>query len=100
MPSQPPRVFISYSHDSPEHAQHVLELAERLRKDGIDAQLKASLPTLTGHSDRVTAVAVTPNGRLADSAARNKTLRVWELETGQPVGTLQRRGEWLPAVAI
>jgi hypothetical protein len=39
MPSQPPRVFISYSHDSPEHAQHVLELAERLRKDGVDAQL-------------------------------------------------------------
>jgi len=39
MPSQTPRVFISYSHDSPEHAQHVLELAERLRKDGVDAQL-------------------------------------------------------------
>jgi Tol biopolymer transport system component len=33
------RVFISYSHDSIEHAQHVLELAERLRKDGVDAQL-------------------------------------------------------------
>jgi hypothetical protein len=39
MPSQPPRVFISYSHDSPEHAQQVLELAERLRKDGTDAQI-------------------------------------------------------------
>jgi len=39
MPSQPPRVFISYSHDSSEHAQHVLELAERLRKDGVNAQL-------------------------------------------------------------
>jgi hypothetical protein len=33
------KVFISYSHDSPERAQHVLELAERLRKDGVDAQL-------------------------------------------------------------
>jgi NB-ARC domain/SEFIR domain len=39
MPYQPPRIFISYSHDSPKHAQHVLELAERLRQDGIDAQL-------------------------------------------------------------
>jgi tetratricopeptide (TPR) repeat protein len=39
MPHQPPKVFISYSHDSTKHAQHVLELAERLRKDGIDAQL-------------------------------------------------------------
>src|SRR5580700_11374931 len=34
-----PRVFISYSHDSFEHARRVLGLAERLRKDGIDAQL-------------------------------------------------------------
>jgi hypothetical protein len=33
------RVFISYSHDSPEHQQRVLALAERLRKDGVDAQL-------------------------------------------------------------
>jgi hypothetical protein len=39
MPSQPPRVFISYSHDSPEHARRVLGLAERLRKDGVDTQL-------------------------------------------------------------
>jgi WD40 repeat protein len=39
MASDPPKVFISYSHDSQEHAQHVLELAERLRKDGVDAQL-------------------------------------------------------------
>jgi WD40 repeat protein/ribosomal protein S18 acetylase RimI-like enzyme len=38
MPSDHPKVFISYSHDSPEHAQHVMELAERLRQDGVDAQ--------------------------------------------------------------
>ena len=36
MASDPPKVLISYSHDSPEHAQHVLELANRLREDGID----------------------------------------------------------------
>jgi hypothetical protein len=34
-----PRVFISYSHDSLEHARRVLELAERLRDDGVDARL-------------------------------------------------------------
>jgi hypothetical protein len=32
-------VFISYSHDSLEHARRVMGLAERLRKDGVDAQL-------------------------------------------------------------
>jgi SEFIR domain len=39
MASEPPKVFISYSHDSPEHEKRVLELAERLRADGVDAQL-------------------------------------------------------------
>jgi tetratricopeptide (TPR) repeat protein len=32
-------VFISYSHDSPEHEAKVLELANRLGEDGIDAVL-------------------------------------------------------------
>lgn len=40
-PEQPtmpqPTVFISYSHDSPEHQQRVLALAEQLRTDGVEA---------------------------------------------------------------
>jgi hypothetical protein len=36
---EPPAVFISYSHDSPEHEANVLALADRLRADGIDAVL-------------------------------------------------------------
>jgi TIR domain len=39
MSRDPPKVFISYSHDSLEHAQYVLQLAERLRSDGVNAQL-------------------------------------------------------------
>jgi hypothetical protein len=38
------RVFISYSHDSDAHRQRVLELANRLRADGIDAQLDQFVP--------------------------------------------------------
>ena len=34
-----PRTFISYSHDSTEHEELVLRFAQRLRKDGIDAQI-------------------------------------------------------------
>jgi len=32
-------VFISYSHDSPEHIRTVLELSNRLREDGVDCVL-------------------------------------------------------------
>jgi hypothetical protein len=34
---KPLRVFVSYSHDSAEHAERVLALADRLRRDGLDA---------------------------------------------------------------
>ena len=34
-----PRVFISYSHDSIEHQDRVLEFTHRLRVGGIDASL-------------------------------------------------------------
>jgi tetratricopeptide (TPR) repeat protein len=39
MAAPPSEVFISYSHDSIEQVDRVLALAERLRSDGIDAQL-------------------------------------------------------------
>ncbi|HLO14668.1 MAG TPA: AAA-like domain-containing protein [Anaerolineales bacterium] len=34
-----PRVFISYSHDSPQHEELVLSFSNRLRADGVDAFL-------------------------------------------------------------
>ena len=39
MPVRPPRVFISYSHDSPNHMERVRSLADRLRSEGVDAWL-------------------------------------------------------------
>ena len=35
----PPKVFISYSHDSQEHKERLLTLADRLREDGIDSNI-------------------------------------------------------------
>jgi tetratricopeptide (TPR) repeat protein len=37
--TRPPTVFISYSHDSPEHADRVLALSDHLCADGIDCIL-------------------------------------------------------------
>jgi SEFIR domain/Effector-associated domain 7 len=37
--SKPSKIFISYSHDSEAHTDRVLELADRLRQDGIDANI-------------------------------------------------------------
>ena len=35
----PPKVFISYSHDSQVHKDRILALADKLRKDGIDCNI-------------------------------------------------------------
>jgi formylglycine-generating enzyme required for sulfatase activity/nucleoside phosphorylase len=39
MESSPPKVFISYSHDSETHRDRVIELADHLRQDGINANI-------------------------------------------------------------
>jgi WD40 repeat protein len=38
---------------------------------------------LEGHTDEVTAVVVTPDGRRAVSGSEDKTVRVWDLERGR-----------------
>ncbi len=50
------------------------------------------LRTLTGHSDRVNGVAMSADGRRAVSASRDKTLKVWDLETGAVVATFNCEG--------
>ena len=42
--STSPKVFISYSHDSLEHEDRVLSLADRLRQDGVDASIDQYVP--------------------------------------------------------
>jgi hypothetical protein len=42
--ASPVRVFISYSWDSDEHKQRVLELAQQLRSDGIEAWIDRFIP--------------------------------------------------------
>jgi hypothetical protein len=45
MTTRSPKVFISYSHDGPEHEEMVLDLADRLRDDGVDAEVDQYLPS-------------------------------------------------------
>ena len=46
MAEAPPLVFISYSHDSAEHRDRVVELADRLRADGNPPRVGAVEPVL------------------------------------------------------
>jgi WD40 repeat protein len=47
----------------------------------------ALLRTLEGHTDCVTAVAVTMDGKRAVSASGDRTLKAWDLEVGLLIAT-------------
>jgi len=60
----------------------------------------ALLRTLEGHSDWVNHVAVSPDGRRAVSTSRDKTLKVWDLESGRRVCTLEGHSSYVFGVAV
>ena len=56
--------------------------------------------TLAGHTDEVSAVSVTPDGRRAVSGSHDKTLKVWDLETGRELRTLEGHAGSVSAVSV
>jgi WD40 repeat protein len=55
---------------------------------------------LVGHSAEVDAVAMSPDGRRAVSASRDKTLKVWDLESGREMRTLAGHSNSVSGVAV
>ena len=45
-------------------------------------------------------MAVTPDGRRAVSASDDKTLKVWDLESGRELRTLEGHSAWVNGVAV
>ncbi len=56
--------------------------------------------TLTGHGDWVSAVAVSPDSRHALSGSGDRTLRLWDLRTGQLLRTFTGHDDGVSAVAV
>jgi WD40 repeat protein len=55
---------------------------------------------LVGHSDVVTAVAVLTDGRRALSGSADDTLRLWDLDTGESLRTMEGHTNSITAVAV
>ena len=58
------------------------------------------LRTLAGHTDGVSSVAVSADGRLALSGSDDRTVKVWDLTSGQELRTLAGHAGWVKSVAV
>ena len=66
--------------------------------DNKEGAASRAVRLLMGHSGPVRAIAVTPDGTRAVSASDDKTLRCWDLQTGQTTQVL--RGHTAPVTAV
>lgn len=58
------------------------------------------LRTLTGHTDSVLAVAVTPDGKLVISGSDDSTVKIWNRETGKELNTFKGHTHAVRSVAV
>jgi WD40 repeat protein len=69
-------------------------------KANLELVNEDALRTLTGHTGTVLAVAIALLGKNAISASRDKTLKIWDIESGTEVRSLTGHTDWVDAVAI
>jgi WD40 repeat protein len=55
---------------------------------------------LTGHTNFVWGISISPNGRILASASWDKTARLWNLENGQPIGSPLQHADYVNCVSF
>lgn len=65
----------------------------RLIGDGL-------IDTLTGHSESINAVVISPNGQIIISGSEDNTIKLWDLNSGECLATLAGHEAGVRAVAI
>jgi WD40 repeat protein len=90
---------------------HTPEINNLLQQISTDQSLRCLTPSLTppgsplirtlsGHSSRVNAIALTPDGKTVISGSRDNTIKIWDLDTGTEKFTLQGHRNSVRAISV
>jgi tetratricopeptide (TPR) repeat protein len=97
------KAYIHAERYAPDLAKDVLEKFpgryEAIFSGKTISQIKC-LHTMKGHTNIVQSIALTPDGCFAISGSEDKTLRLWDLETGQCLRTMEGHDWIVNSVAL
>ncbi len=85
---------------SPTVAGTILPVPQVLRVVPTRVPTWRCIHTLVGHSNAVTSVAFSPDGKTLASGSQDKTIEMWKLETGKRWYTLTGHSDWVTCVAF
>jgi len=71
----------------------VVEEAHRMRRNALARRALVELRTLTGHTDEVYSADVFPDGKHIGTGSGDKTAKVWDVESGTEMCTLEGHTE-------
>ncbi|VVB64682.1 WD domain, G-beta repeat [uncultured archaeon] len=78
--------------------KHAFLLAEEPTTEGVASG--SLICTLTGHSDKVTSVAFSPDGQTLASGSDDHTLKLWDVASRTEAATLAGHSNWVNCVAF
>ncbi|UBF24634.1 serine/threonine protein kinase [Kovacikia minuta CCNUW1] len=76
-----------------------MPLATSVEPEAVQDQIWTCKYKLTGHTSWVRSVAIHPDGNLLASGSGDKTVKLWNLETGELLHTIAAHSSWVRAIA-